>query len=100
MANQTELLNVSNEMKLNDKRQIIEGQEHDEELCFSSSDTTDELYSSSAPDTCGDSLLAKQETLILCGLAGVHIVENTGHMPGIMMMEKLMDVLTDLAKII
>ena len=54
MANQTELLNVSNEMKLNDKRQIIEGQEHDEELCFSSSDTTDELYSSSAPDTCGD----------------------------------------------
>lgn len=30
----------------------------------------------------------------------VHIVENTGHMPGIMMMEKLMDVLTDLAKII
>ena len=54
MANQTELLNVSNEMKLNDKRQIIEGQVHDEELCFSSSDTTDELYSSSAPDTCGD----------------------------------------------
>ena len=53
MANQTELLNVSNEMKLNDKRQIIEGQVHDEELCFSSSDTTDELYSSSAPDTCG-----------------------------------------------
>ena len=30
----------------------------------------------------------------------VHIVENTGHMPGIMMMKKLMDVLTDLAKII
>ena len=53
MANQTELLNVSNEMKLNDKRQIIEGQVHDEELCFSSSDTTDELYSSSAPDTRG-----------------------------------------------
>lgn len=53
MANQTELLNVSNEMKLNDKRQIIEGQVHDEELCFSSSDTTDELYSSSAPDTSG-----------------------------------------------
>ena len=54
MANQTELLNVSNEMKLNDKRQIIEGQEHDEELCSSSSDTIEELYSSSAPDTCGD----------------------------------------------
>lgn len=41
MANQTELLNVSNEMKLNDKRQIIEGQERGEELC-----------SSSAPATC------------------------------------------------
>lgn len=53
MANQTELLNVSDEMKLNEKGQTIEGQEHDEELCFSSSDTTDELYSSSAPDTCG-----------------------------------------------
>ena len=51
MANQTELLNVSNEMKLNDKQQIIEGQEHDEELCSSSLDTTEELYSSSAPDT-------------------------------------------------
>ena len=58
MANQTELLNVSDEMKLNDKKQIIEGQGHDEELCFSSSDTTEELYSSSAPDTCGDSCYA------------------------------------------
>ena len=63
MANQTELLNVSNEMKLNDKRQIIEGQEHDEELCFSSSDTTDELYSSSAPDTCGDCGIDVKEEL-------------------------------------
>lgn len=54
MANQTELLNVSDEMKLNDKKQIIEGQEHDKKLCSSSSDTTEELYSSSAPDTCGD----------------------------------------------
>ena len=51
MANQTELLNVSDEMKLNDKKQIIEEQEHDKKLCSSSSDTTDELYSSSAPDT-------------------------------------------------
>ena len=54
MANQTELLNVSDGMRLNEKGQIIERQEHDEELCFSSSDTTDELYSSSAPDTCGE----------------------------------------------
>ena len=53
MANQTELLNVSDEMKLNDKQQIIEGQEHDEELCSSSLDTTEELYSSSASDTFG-----------------------------------------------
>ena len=51
MANQTELLNVSDGMRLNEKGQIIEVQEHDEELCFSSSDTTEELYSSSAPDT-------------------------------------------------
>ena len=51
MANQTELLNVSDEMKLNEKGQIIERQENDEELCSSSSDTTEELYSSSAPDT-------------------------------------------------
>lgn len=54
MANQTELLNVSDGMRLNEKGQIIEVQEHDEELCFSSSDTTEELYSSSAPDTCGE----------------------------------------------
>ena len=60
MANQTELLNVSDEMKLNDKKQIIEEQEHDKKLCSSSSDTTDELYSSSAPDTCGDCMFIVQ----------------------------------------
>ena len=58
MANQTELLNVSDEMKLDDERQCFEGLECGEGLCSSSSDTTEELYSSSAPDTCGDSLLA------------------------------------------
>ena len=52
MANQTELLNVSDEMKINEKGQIIEEQEHGEELCSSSLDTTEELYSSSVPDTC------------------------------------------------
>ena len=62
MANQTELLNVSDEMKLNDKQQIIEGQEHDEELCSSSLDTTEELYSSSAPDTCGNSGSADEKS--------------------------------------
>ena len=53
MANQTELLNVSDEMKLDDERQSFEGLECGEGLCSSSSDTTEELYSSSAPDTCG-----------------------------------------------
>ena len=70
MANQTELLNVSDEMKLDDERQSFEGLECGEGLCSSSSDTTEELYSSSAPDTCGDGMLAIEETLILCGLAG------------------------------
>ena len=55
MANQTELLNVSDEMKSDDERQNCVGQEHGEKLCFSSSDTTDELYSSTAPDTCRNS---------------------------------------------
>ena len=54
MANQTELLNVSDEMKLDDERQSFEGLECGEGLCSSSSDTTEELYSSSAPDTCGE----------------------------------------------
>ena len=51
MANQTELLNVSDEMKLDDERQSFEGLECGEGLCSSSPDTTEELYSSSAPDT-------------------------------------------------
>ena len=54
MANQTQILNVSDEMKLDDERQSFEGLECGEGLCSSSSDTTEELYSSSAPDTCGD----------------------------------------------
>ena len=70
MANQTELLNVSDEMKLDDERQSFEGLECGEGLCSSSSDTTEELYSSSAPDTCGDGLFTVEKTLILCGLAG------------------------------
>ena len=54
MANQTLPLNVSDEMKLDDERQSFEGLECGEGLCSSSSDTTEELYSSSAPDTCGN----------------------------------------------
>lgn len=55
MANQTDLLNVSDEMKLDDMRQELCGSECGEELCSSSSDTTEELYSSSEPDTRRDS---------------------------------------------
>ena len=54
MANQTLLLDVSDEMKLYDERQNCVGMESGEELCSSSSDTTEELYSSSATDACGD----------------------------------------------
>ena len=57
MANQTDLLNVSDEMKLDDMRQELCGSECGEELCSSSSDTTEELYSSSEPDTCGNCCL-------------------------------------------
>lgn len=56
MANQTELLNVSDEMKLDDVRQELCELESVGELCSSSLDTTEELYSSSVPDTCGDNL--------------------------------------------
>ena len=51
MANQTLILNVSDEMKLDDVRQELCELESDEELCFSSLDTFEELYSSSEPDT-------------------------------------------------
>ena len=56
MANQTLPLNVSDEMKKDDERQNCVGMESGEELCSSSSDTTEELYSSSTTDTCGNSL--------------------------------------------
>ena len=61
MANQTDLLNVSDEMKLDDMRQELCGSECGEELCSSSSDTTEELYSSSEPDTCRNGLPAVEE---------------------------------------
>ena len=70
MANQTELLNVSDEMKLDDERQSFEGLECGEGLCSSSSDTTEELYSSSTTDTCGDRLLALEEIASLYGFEG------------------------------
>ena len=53
-ADQTLILNVSDEMKLDDERQNCVGMESGEKLCSSSSDTTEELYFSSEPDTCGE----------------------------------------------
>lgn len=50
MADQTLPLNVSDEMKLDDERQNCVGMESNEELCSSSSDSAEELYSSSAID--------------------------------------------------
>ena len=58
MANQTQILNVSDEMKFDDNVQTKNVKEQEENMYSSSSDTTEELYSSSAPDTCGDSLSA------------------------------------------
>lgn len=60
MANQTLPLNVSDEMKSDDERQNCVGMESGEELCSSSSDTTEELYSSSEPDTCRDCMFIVQ----------------------------------------
>lgn len=54
MADQTLPLNVSNEMKADDERQNCVGMESDKELCSSSSDSSEELYSSSTTDACGD----------------------------------------------
>ena len=70
MANQTQILNVSDEMKLNDNVQMKNVKEQEENMYSSSSDTTEELCSSSTTDACGDRLLAVAETLILCGLEG------------------------------
>lgn len=54
MANQTELLNVSDEMKFDDNVQMKDVKEQEENMYSSSSDTAEELYSSSLTDTCGD----------------------------------------------
>lgn len=51
MANQTQILNVSDEMKLNDNVQTKNVKEQEENMYSSSSDTTEELCSSSTTDT-------------------------------------------------
>lgn len=50
MANQTQILNVSDEMKLNDNVQMKNVKEQEENMYSSSSDTTEELCSSSTTD--------------------------------------------------
>lgn len=52
MANQTQILNVSDEMKLNDNVQMKNVKEQEENMYSSSSDTTEELCSSSTTDAC------------------------------------------------
>ena len=61
MANQTELLNVSNEMKLDNDKQNLCEELSAGELCSSSLDTTEELYSSSATDACGSCFLLREK---------------------------------------
>lgn len=60
MANQTQILNVSDEMKLNDNVQMKNVKEQEENMYSSSSDTTEELCSSSTTDACGDGCLTFQ----------------------------------------
>lgn len=60
MANQTQILNVSDEMKLNDNVQMKNVKEQEENMYSSSSDTTEELCSSSTTDACGDGMLVVQ----------------------------------------
>ena len=64
MADQTLPLNVSYEMKADDERQNCVGMEIDEELCSSSSDSAEELYSSSTTDACGDGLPSVPKTAV------------------------------------
>ena len=54
MANQTQILNVSDEMKFDDNVQTDNMKEQEENMYSSSSDTTEELCSSSTNGTRGD----------------------------------------------
>ena len=54
MANQTQILNVSDEMKFDDNVQTKNVKEQEENMYSSSSDTTEELCSFRATDTCRD----------------------------------------------
>ena len=61
MANQTQILNVSDEMKLNDNVQPDYVKEQKENMYSSSSDTTEELCSSSTTDARRDGSTAFQQ---------------------------------------
>ena len=60
MANQTQILNVSDEMKFDDNVQTKNVKEQEENMYSSSSDTTEELCSSSTNGTCGELCVAMQ----------------------------------------
>ncbi|NLK77754.1 MAG: hypothetical protein GX284_08615 [Clostridiales bacterium] len=62
MANQTQILNVSDEMKFDDNVQTDNVKEQEENMYSSSSDTTEELCSFRATDTCGDGLSFVKES--------------------------------------
>ncbi len=64
MANQTQILNVSDEMKLNDNVQPDYVKEQKENMYSSSSDTTEELCSSSTTDTGRNSLPSVEKSPI------------------------------------
>ena len=61
MANQTQILNVSDEMKFDDNVQTKNVKEQEENMYSSSSDTTEELCSSSTNGTCGDGYSADEK---------------------------------------
>lgn len=73
MANQTQILNVSDEMKLNDNVQMKNVKEQEENMYSSSSDTTEELCSSSTTDACGDgcSIVLTKSRRLCWGRIGV-----------------------------
>ena len=64
MANQTQILNVSDEMKLNDNVQMKNVKEQEENMYSSSSDTTEELCSSSTTDARRNSLPSVEKSPI------------------------------------
>lgn len=64
MANQTQILNVRDEMKFDDNVQTDNVKEQEENVYSSSSDTTEELCSYSTTDACGDYRVATKEKLV------------------------------------